>query len=184
MATILQVAAAPLSLGALDRLDVGDLIAFVAEDELPLRGLAGLVDWRLCGGLTRQVRAGILSGAAGEVLLTVSGGRLPVQRIFLFGVGRVASLERSRPGAWLPEALAAVARAGGRRVATELPAWEEVPLKVRVRNLAEAAREAGLEKVVLLHPDERAADRALAVAAETFGGIRLAGGVAAGGRAD
>ncbi|WP_373049377.1 M17 family peptidase N-terminal domain-containing protein [Vulgatibacter sp.] len=169
----LQLGTAPLSLDGLDGLGVPDLVAFVAEDERPLRGLAGLVDWRLCGALTRQVKAEHFAGRAGDALLTVSGGRLPAGRIFLFGVGPSASVVKGRPGAWLHEALDAVARAGGMRIALALPAWGDVPVNVLARALTEAARDAGLEQVVLLHGDERAADRALAVAAETFPGVSL-----------
>ena len=56
-------------------------------DERPLRGAAGLTDWRLCGRLTRLLRAARLSGARRETLMLPPGRRLAFQRIFLFGVG-------------------------------------------------------------------------------------------------
>lgn len=172
---MLALAAAPLTLAALDLLDrSADLVAFVAEDERPLRGLAGLIDWRLCGALTRQVKEGRFAGRAGEALLTVSGGRLRAERIFLFGVGPAARASRGRPGFWAHEALAVASRAGSKSVATWMPSWGELPVNLLARALVEAARDNGIGSVTLLHPDERAADRALAVAAETFPGVRLA----------
>lgn len=169
----LQLTAAPLSLEGLDGLPAIDLVAFVAADERPLRGLAGLIDWRLCGDLTRLVKAKHFDGAVGDPLLTVSGGRLPAQRIFLFGVGSAAALATARPGAYLAEALAVVGRAGGRRLAMALPAVETQPIANLARPMVEAAHAAGLHELVVLHADTRAADRALAVAAETFPGVRL-----------
>lgn len=163
----MEIAATRLSLAALDRLDVPDLVAFVGA-ERPLRGLAGWADWRLCGELTRLVKAGRFSGAAGEALLTVTGGRLPAGRIFLFGLG-------PKPGpaeTWLAPALAAVARAGGTAVGVEVPG--SAPLAERSRALQAAARAAGLARVVLLHEErEGAAERTVAGTSDTVAGLPL-----------
>ncbi|MEK6608238.1 MAG: M17 family peptidase N-terminal domain-containing protein [Myxococcota bacterium] len=57
------------------------------SDERPLRGAAGLADWRLCGALSRCVIAERMRGDAGEVLLMPAGRRLPFPKVFLFGLG-------------------------------------------------------------------------------------------------
>ena len=169
----LQIAAAELSLEGLDGLPPCDLVAFAGEEERPLRGLPGLVDWRLCGALSRLVKAEHFTGARHAPLLTVSGGAIPAARIFLFGVGQAAALAKAAPGAYLEEAFAVVARAGGERVALALPATEPLAIGALARPLVEAARAAGLREVTLLHKDVRGADRALAVAAEAVPGVRL-----------
>ena len=46
----LRVELAELGLPALDALEVDAIAAFVGS-ERPLQGLAGFVDWRLCGAL-------------------------------------------------------------------------------------------------------------------------------------
>jgi len=74
-----------LALATLDTLEVDAAAAFVGA-ERPLAGLAGLIDWRLCGALSRAILAGTFSPEKGEVLLVPSGGRLPIPRIFCFGV--------------------------------------------------------------------------------------------------
>lgn len=56
-------------------------------DERPLRGAAGLADWRLCGALSRCMLEGRLKGEAGEVVLLPAGRRLPFPKVFLFGLG-------------------------------------------------------------------------------------------------
>jgi len=57
-------------------------------DERPLRGAAGLADWRLGGRLSRLIREAKLAGGAGEAMLMAhAGGRLPFDRIFVFGLG-------------------------------------------------------------------------------------------------
>jgi hypothetical protein len=76
-------------LARLDALTEVDALALsFFGDERPLRGVAGLCDWRLCGRLSRLLRAGRLSGLRGEVtMLPPPGGRLPFGRLFFFGLG-------------------------------------------------------------------------------------------------
>src|SRR5829696_10536966 len=60
----------------------------VFTDERPLRGAAGLCDWRLCGRLSRLLRSERLSGRADEVvMLPPARARLPFTRLMLFGMG-------------------------------------------------------------------------------------------------
>jgi hypothetical protein len=63
------------------------LVLTFFRDERPLRGAAGLADWRLCGRLSRLIKLGRIRGDAGESLLMPPGRRLPFQRIILFGLG-------------------------------------------------------------------------------------------------
>ena len=73
-------------LDALDRHEA--LVLSFFGDERPLRGVAGLCDWRLCGRLSRLLKGGKLSGLRGEVtLMPPPGGRLPFDRLLLFGLG-------------------------------------------------------------------------------------------------
>ncbi len=58
------------------------------EDERPLRGALGLVDWRLCGFLSRQLAVGRVRGKRGEVLLVPARGRLALEKLFVFGLGQ------------------------------------------------------------------------------------------------
>ncbi|HET8732287.1 MAG TPA: hypothetical protein VFM45_00805, partial [Anaeromyxobacteraceae bacterium] len=69
---------ADLSLAVLDALDV-EALAVLVGPERPLQGLAGLVDWRLCGALTRALRGGLYAGAPGEALLLLAGPERPLQ---------------------------------------------------------------------------------------------------------
>src|SRR6186997_1926823 len=62
------------------------LLTFFA-DERPLRGAAGLADWRLCGRLSRLIKQGRIEGKRGETLLLPPGRRLRFGRVLLFGLG-------------------------------------------------------------------------------------------------
>jgi hypothetical protein len=66
----------------------GDALALgFFSDERPLRGAAGLADWRLCGRISRLIRQRRLSGRRGETLMLPTGRRLPFKRLVLFGLG-------------------------------------------------------------------------------------------------
>lgn len=57
------------------------------DDEHPLRGGAGRVDWRLCGQLSSLVTAGRLTGTRGEAALLVAFGGLAAPRLLVLGAG-------------------------------------------------------------------------------------------------
>src|SRR5690606_22304531 len=71
-----------------DEIEGGALLLSFFSDERPLRGAAGLADWRLCGRLSGLVKRGKLSGTRGETLLLPPGRRLRFSCIVLFGLGR------------------------------------------------------------------------------------------------
>jgi hypothetical protein len=77
----------PVDLLRWDRSPGGDaLVVPVWSVVRPLRGAAGLLDWRLCGRLSQMIRDGRLSGTAGEKLLLATS-RVPWQRVLAMGVG-------------------------------------------------------------------------------------------------
>lgn len=79
-----RIEVAELSMATLDALDVGAIGLLVGE-ERPLLGLAGLVDWRLAGALTRALAGGLYAATPGEALLLPTAGRLPVARVVVQG---------------------------------------------------------------------------------------------------
>lgn len=70
-----------------ERVPAALVIAGVFESELPLRGTAGRVDWRLCGLLSDLARRGRLSGGAGEFTLVGCDERLACEGLLLRGLG-------------------------------------------------------------------------------------------------
>jgi Cytosol aminopeptidase family, N-terminal domain len=138
---------ADLSLSTLDVLDV-DALAVLVGPERPLQGLAGLVDWRLCGALTRALRGGLFGAAAGEALLLPTGGRVPATRVVAIGLP-----SPNRPpdfAAAARRACEVLARAGSTGFATALPALEGGDLATAVRLFLEAGEAAPKTRQVLL----------------------------------
>ena len=77
----------PLDLARWDEAQRDALVLPVFKDDRPLRGAAGLADWRLCGRLSRLIKGSRATAEAGETLLLPPGRRLRFSRILWFGLG-------------------------------------------------------------------------------------------------
>lgn len=77
----------PLDLARWDETERDTLVLPVFKDDRPLRGAAGLADWRLCGRLSQLVKSQRATGSAGETLLLPPGHRLRFHRVMWFGLG-------------------------------------------------------------------------------------------------
>jgi len=77
----------PLDLARWDEAARDALVLGVFKDYRPLRGAAGLADWRLCGRLSRLVKTNRATAEDGETLLLPPGRRLRFSRILWFGLG-------------------------------------------------------------------------------------------------
>lgn len=109
----------PATMDAVDALRVDTLAICLTADVRPLRGAAGLIDWRMCGRISKLITSGKITGRADETLLTTSN--LPgVARVFLFGFGpseRVETQCRSR----FEHMVEVLQNAGATSVAVSLP---------------------------------------------------------------
>lgn len=146
-----------LSLEGLDALDGEDVVAFAGLEDRPLRGLAGLLDWRACGKVTRLVKEGVFAGSPGEALITLPAGSVRIRRVFLLGEGTKVET-----------ALERVKLAGGTHAAL---AFAGGPIEAPLR----AAHAAGLEAVTLLAADLRGAEHALDAALRALPWLRRVG---------
>ncbi|MBI2066510.1 MAG: hypothetical protein HYT77_00660 [Deltaproteobacteria bacterium] len=63
------------------------VLATFFEDVRPLKGVVGLLDWRLNGHLSRLIMAERISGGFSESLIMPSRGRVAADEILLFGLG-------------------------------------------------------------------------------------------------
>lgn len=86
----------PLDLSRIDGLRYEAVVLPFFEDERPLRGAAGLCDWRLCGRLSRLLQSGRVTGSLGEVTLVPPRPRLPFDKLLLVGCGAREPFDASR----------------------------------------------------------------------------------------
>jgi hypothetical protein len=77
----------PVDLARWDESARDCLVLPVFRDDRPLRGAAGLADWRMCGRLSRLLKSEKATANAGETMLLPPGRRLRFQRVMWFGLG-------------------------------------------------------------------------------------------------
>lgn len=117
----MEVRFVPLDLSRIDGLRFEAIALSCFEDERPLRGAAGLCDWRLCGRLTKLLVRGWITGAQGEVTLVPVRPRLPFDKLLLFGLGARAGFTRQVYEETLVRMLAALEKLRLRTFVTALP---------------------------------------------------------------
>lgn len=77
----------------LDQISSEVLVAPVMQDERPPRGVAGMVDWRLSGQVSRVMKTGFFKGELFETLLLPTRSALPFDKTVLFGCGPKADFD-------------------------------------------------------------------------------------------
>lgn len=141
----------PLELARWDEAVSADVVvAPIWTDVRPLRGAAGLLDWRLCGRLSHWLREGRLDGSTGEKLL-VPTTRLPWRAILLVGVGQLADFSELRYREALSLIMDTLRRMNVSSAALSLPTSDAGP--VGPRRALQLALEAGagvIERLIIL----------------------------------
>jgi len=102
----------PLDLARWDETARDTLVLPVFKDDRPLRGAAGLADWRMCGRLSRLIKSNRASADAGEAMLLPPGRRLRFSKLLWFGLGDAKGYSDDRFRKDLAWILGVVRRAG------------------------------------------------------------------------
>jgi hypothetical protein len=93
----------------------------IFRDERPLRGLAGLIDWRLAGRLSALARDEFLLGEPGEVLFVPGRPRLPFDKVLVLGMGARTGFGEGTFQLVVTRLLRSLEGLGVRRAVVELP---------------------------------------------------------------
>jgi hypothetical protein len=117
----MKIAFVPPELRRLDQLRCDVLALSFFEEERPLRGAAGLVDWRLCGKLSRLLASRRLAGTQGEVTLLPPRPRLPFDKLLLLGLGARGAFDETAYAEALRRTFGALSAMRTHSVALALP---------------------------------------------------------------
>jgi len=115
------------------------LVTGFFEDERPLRGACGWVDWRLNGLLSRCLIEKRLAGVWKETTLIPSQGRIFSPLILVVGLGKVKEYSYPRLRELFPYLLRTVRRLNVSRICFSLP--EDAERLVEAGKLAEVLME-------------------------------------------
>jgi hypothetical protein len=144
------------------KLETEALIVGFYEDVRPLKGLAGELDWLLCGSLSSLIIKNKLRGSLGEVALLTSRGKVPAKKIFMVGLGPKEGLSPSSLRSAVRTAVSSALDAGVKNTAIEYFQPLNIPSQAEVSALREGLSEgAGVRSVniALLAPDASAYDK-------------------------
>jgi hypothetical protein len=86
-----------------------------------LRGAAGLLDWRMCGFVSRLLVSGRVLGSALETVLIPGRPKLGMDKLFLFGLGPRSDFDMAGLERTIAHMLDTLARARVRSTALMLP---------------------------------------------------------------
>jgi len=117
-------------LRALDATPAEVLAVSYFDDERPLRGLAGLIDFRLAGQLSKLLIRGRVHGAVREQVLLPGRPRLACDRVLLVGLGRRDTFDVGRARTALVELFATLDALMARSVVLCLPGRSDGSLDV------------------------------------------------------
>lgn len=106
---------------ALDQSGTELLVACITSDERPPHGVAGLVDWRLAGRLSKLMRRGFATGEVGEVLLLPAKPKLAFDKVVLVGIGARAEFEEALYRSLIERILRTLEELRARTAVVELP---------------------------------------------------------------
>lgn len=105
----------------LDEVSAEIVACGIYRDVRPLGGLAGLVDWRLAGRLSRLARQGFLLGEVGELLAMPVRPRLPFDNLLVAGLGPRSAFGDATFREVLERMLRAVGGLHAKKAVLELP---------------------------------------------------------------
>jgi hypothetical protein len=131
--------------------DCDALVVSIFSDERPLRGAAGLLDWRMAGRLTRWIRTGRLSGAAGEAVLFPPARKLRVGRVVVLGLGPARAFDDPSYRELVRGLANRVRLLGVRKLAMALPgrATGRIGARRAIEILLEEWRETAVDLVII-----------------------------------
>jgi hypothetical protein len=117
----MDVAFLPRELRHLDEANVELCACAIWTDERPIRGLAGLLDWRLAGRLSVLLKSGFMKGTLGEALLVPGKPHVPFEKLLVMGMGPRRGFDEGVFRATLSRIGRALERLRVRRAVVELP---------------------------------------------------------------
>ena len=104
-----------------DRMEGDVVVAFFFQDQRPLEGASGLLDWRLNGRLTELLAEKLVEGWSGERVIVANNGKLNADWVLFIGGGSIHGWQAYVVRALLEQVLEICRNAGFRRVSLCFP---------------------------------------------------------------
>jgi len=80
----------------IDSIETSAIVLLFFHDERPLKGSAGLADWRMNGAISRLIISERINGNNGETTLVVPNRRILGDKILMIGLGNSSELTKDK----------------------------------------------------------------------------------------
>ena len=150
----MEIGCLPVDLGKWDQARGDALVVPLWSDVRPLRGAAGLLDWRLCGKLSAWIDSGRLAGVDNEQTLFPAGKRLTWRSVLALGMGPWREFSETNFRAAVGRAVEAMRGLHLRKVAMALPGREgdRVSPRRAIEIVIDVTAAAPLDEILLIEP--------------------------------
>ena len=150
-------------LRAIDTTSAEVIACSVFQDERPMRGLAGLLDWRLAGRLSVLAKNDFLTGAEGEIVLVPGRPYVRFEKILVLGIGPRSAFDDGVVRRVLGKLVSALEGLKVRRALVEVPGRPSGKLEpARAAELLLECAESSLEDEMWTLVDDEAAEKTMA----------------------
>ena len=150
-------------LRAIDTTSAEVIACSAFQDERPLRGLAGLLDWRLAGRLSVLAKNDFLTGAEGEIVLVPGRPYVRFEKILVLGIGPRATFDDAVVRRVLGKLVSALEGLKVRRALVEVPGRPSGKLEPeKAAELLLECAESALEDEMWTFVDDEVAEKAMA----------------------
>lgn len=110
-----------LAIHEIEKLQCDSISIFIFQDMVPLQGMAGIIDWRLNGVISKFLIEETIGGKENENFLIPMRPRMPIEKLFGFGLGKVGDFSVDKVEDILRGTLGVLNRAAVHSTAMMLP---------------------------------------------------------------
>lgn len=141
-------------LEALDKAPSDLLLVSAFQEELPLRGLSALIDWRLCTKLSSWRLGGFSTGQLGEQILYPSQRRLAQKSLLFVSLGKPSLYRSDLAFALLESLVESLKSLNIRHLTTDLLGFNELSIPLHRNAKAFLKPLSSFESLTLVAHDE------------------------------
>ena len=117
------------------------------QDERPLKGASGMVDWRMCGAISNMILSERISGEKGESILIAPSRKIKGKKILMIGLGISSEIDEEKIRKTGMEVINKLANIGVRNFSIAMPPKQFTSIEVSrmAAAILKGMKEAGIK---------------------------------------
>ena len=124
-----------LSFTDIDKVDTEAIVLLFFDDERPLRGAAGIMDWRMNGAISNLIMNNKIRGEKGESILLLPNKRIKGKKVLMMGLGDSSKFTESTLKKTSGEVMNKLLKIGVKKFHLAIPSKELLSINAQVTAL-------------------------------------------------